>query len=148
MTWSPHVTVAAVIEQDQHYLLVRERSSGETVINQPAGHLEDGESILEAVVREVFEETARHFQPSGLIGIYRYRIESKQRTYLRFCFTGTVSERIPDQTLDPDIIDTHWLTLNDIREQKDKLRSPMVLQCIEDYLNKPLLPLEALHDFV
>ena len=146
MIWTPRVTVAAVVRQNDQYLLVEEHASGQTVLNQPAGHLEDGESLVEAVKREVLEETARHFEPSGLIAIYRYPLPEKNRTYLRFCFAGSVGEPVPGLALDPDITDTHWIGLAQIKNRQDQLRSPMVIQCIEDFLCKPLLPLDTLHD--
>ena len=146
MIWYPHVTVAAVIEKDGRYLLVEEFVDGAQVFNQPAGHLEDGESLIQAIEREVTEETARIFEPSALCGIYRWQPAEKKRTYLRFCFTGFVSEQIPNATLDKEIVDTHWFTLPEITSRSSRLRSPMVLQCIGDYEAGNRIPLSSLHD--
>ena len=146
MIWSPHVTVAAVIEENGRYLLVEEHIEGERVFNQPAGHLEDNESLIQAIEREVVEETARTFEPSALCGIYRWKMSEKRRTYLRFCFTGSVSEQITNRALDKEIIDTHWLTLPEVTSHSPHLRSPMVLQCIRDYESGVRIPLSSLHD--
>lgn len=144
--WHPDVTVAAVCEQQGKFLLVEERakSTKKIVFNQPAGHLEDGESILEAVIRETLEETCCHFTPTALIGLYRLRAENG-KTYLRYTFTGTVSEVDPKHELDPDIIQTHWLSLNEIRAS-NSLRSELVLNCIDDYLAGKRYPLELLKE--
>lgn len=145
MIWKPHVTVAAVIEESGRFLLVEERIDGKAVFNQPAGHLEQGESLLDAVKREVLEETACAFQPQALLGIYLYQLNNKSRSYLRFCFCGKVGASLPDRSLDREIIATHWLTGEEIQKRKPRLRSPMVLQCIQGYLKGMRLPLESLH---
>ena len=132
MSWSPHVTVAAVIEQNGRYLVVEEAPDGVAVLNQPAGHVEFGESLTEAVCREVFEETAREFSPTGLLGIYQWTLPDTDRTYLRFCFRGTVSEPLTGARLDPDITATHWLDRAQIAEGPLPPRSPLVLRCIDD----------------
>ena len=145
MVWTPRVTVAAVIEREGRFLLVEEVIDGETRFNQPAGHLEPGESLLEAVRREVLEETARPFEPLGLVGVYQYEMAHKHRTYLRFCFAGTVGEAEPGRALDEEIVATHWLTLEEIERRRERLRSPMVLACIRDHLQGAALPLDSLH---
>lgn len=142
--WKPHVTVAAIIEQQGQFLLVKELIDGREVYNQPAGHLEAGESLQQAVVREVLEETAHPFDPESLVGIYRFEPGAGQstKTYLRFAFSGKVG--IPlEQALDSDIIDAEWLDLEQIKQLEAQHRSPMVLQCILDYLNKPAYPLDV-----
>ena len=139
------VTVAAVIERAGRFLLVEERIDGRTVFNQPAGHLERGESLLEAVRREVLEETAHPFEPRALVGVYQYELPRKSRTYVRFCFSGEVGEPLPGRRLDDEIIATHWLTLEEIEARGELLRSPMVLQGIHDYLAGSALPLDSLH---
>ena len=146
MIWTPRVTVAAVIEREQHFLLVEERVAGNRVFNQPAGHLERGESLVTAVCREVLEETARTFRPSAIVGIYRWSMSDPERTYLRFCFTGEASEPVPGQALDEEIVATHWLRREQLQHQDYQLRSPMVLRCIDDYLAGMRFPLEALHE--
>jgi 8-oxo-dGTP pyrophosphatase MutT (NUDIX family) len=146
MIWTPHVTVAAVIEQDGHFLLVQERESGRAVLNQPAGHLEDGESLVTAVIRETLEETGWHFQPEAVIGMYRWRHPLKGTTYLRATFTGSGLSHDPDRTLDEGIEDTLWLSIGEIRRQSGMLRSPLVLKSIEDYLAGARYPLSVLAD--
>ncbi|MCB1801614.1 MAG: NUDIX hydrolase [Gammaproteobacteria bacterium] len=132
MRWSPSVTVAAVIRRDDRYLMVEERPSSVRVINQPAGHVEFDESPLQAVQREVLEETGRSFTAQSLLGIYQWTVPDTQRTYLRFCFTGTVGELLPDATIDPDILGQHWLTREQVAHGALPPRSPMVLRCIDD----------------
>jgi ADP-ribose pyrophosphatase YjhB (NUDIX family) len=146
MVWTPRVTVAAVIERDGRFLMVEERKEGRPVFNQPAGHLEAGESLLQAIGREVLEETAHPFKPRGLVGVYRWVTPAGGDTYLRFCFTGTVGERDAGRDLDPDIVDTHWLDAPAIRALEGSLRSPLVLRCLHDALTLRASPLELLHD--
>ena len=146
MIWTPRVTVAAIIPHKDRFMLVEEYVDGRRVFNQPVGHLEDGESLLDAARREVLEETARAFEPVGLVGIYRWRMSARGETYLRFCFQGDVGERIAGVSLDVDIVDTHWLTMADLRARQSSLRSPLVLRCLEDALRKPLAPLDVLYD--
>lgn len=144
MNWAPHVTVAAVIEQDTRYLIVEEIDAGQRVFNQPAGHLEKDESLIEAVIREVSEETARPFTPDKVIGIYQWQKPQTDITFLRVCFSGRVGAAQEQQPLDPDIIDTHWLTFDELAATPGKLRSPMVLQCISDYRKGQLFSLDIL----
>jgi len=146
MTWKPHATVAAVIEENGKFLLVEEHVDGKNVYNQPAGHLEANESFINAVIRETEEETATIFQPDYLIGLYRWVLTAKDRTYLRLCFGGKLTERLENQALDPDIIRTHWLTYDEIIAKRDSLRSPLVLECIDDYRSGKHYPLELLKD--
>jgi 8-oxo-dGTP pyrophosphatase MutT (NUDIX family) len=146
MIWTPHVTVAAVIEQDGRFLLVQERESGRTVLNQPAGHLEDGESLVTAVIRETLEETAWHFQPEAVIGIYRWRHPAKSTTYLRVTFAGPGLSHDIHRPLDEAIEDTLWLSIGEIRRESEMLRSPLVLKSIEDYLAGVRYPLSVLAD--
>ena len=145
MPWSASVTVAAVIRDGDRYLVVEERPDGEPVINQPAGHLEFGETLQQAVEREVLEETGHPFTPTGLVGIYQWTLPGTERTYLRFCFCGHVGDRIPDRALDPDIVATHWLTFEQIARGDLPARSPLVLRCLEDARRSKPLALENLH---
>ena len=145
-TWQPDLTVAAICVKEDKYLIVEERSksSGEMVLNQPAGHLENGETIIEAVIRETREETCRHFKPEALVGLYRLPV-SKDKTYLRYSFIGSVSEFDESLTLDPDITTTHWLSYEEICAST-RLRSPLVKVCIDDYLAGQRYPLEVLRE--
>jgi len=147
MQWTPRVTVAAVIERNGRFLLVEEESGGRPVLNQPAGHLEDGEHLLAAVVREVAEETGMLFQPERLVGIYRWRLAPGDLTYLRFCFSGRVAEAVAQSALDPDILAKHWLEPEAIGTSAPPARSPLVLACIQDYLRGISYPLDLLQDF-
>ena len=138
--WRPSVTVAAVIERDGRFLFVEELIDGKRVINQPAGHLDPGESLVAACAREVLEETAYRFEPAGLVGVYRWHYEPKDVTFLRFCFSGKLLEKT-DRALDKEIITTHWLSLDQLKASA-ATRSPLVLKCVEDYLAGRNYPLD------
>lgn len=143
MSFVPHITVATIIEHRERYLMVEEFSSNRVVFNQPAGHLDPDESLIEAAVRETLEETGWKVEITGLTGIYLFRGENGV-TYQRTCFIGVPIAEQPGQTLDHGIIQAHWLTLAEIEERKSSLRNPMVLECIYDYLNKPRYPLDLI----
>jgi 8-oxo-dGTP pyrophosphatase MutT (NUDIX family) len=143
MVWKPDVTVAAVIERDARFLLVEERIRGRLVFNQPAGHLEDGETLLAAVIRETLEETAWEFSPQWLLGVYQWR-SSRGRSTLRFAFCGSLGRQHPGRPLDPPVVAAHWLTRDEVMARSRALRSPLVLRCIDDYLRGVRLPLETL----
>jgi 8-oxo-dGTP pyrophosphatase MutT (NUDIX family) len=130
----PEITVAAVTENDGRFLVVEERINQRLVFNQPAGHVEEGESLLEAVVREVREETAWRFEPASLVGVYLWRSPLSGVTTMRFTFTGAVDDHQAHQPLDTGIIATHWLSRSELKAREQVLRSPLVLRCIEDYL--------------
>ena len=146
MVWKPHVTVAAVIERDGKFLLVEEETDSGIRYNQPAGHLECRETLTDAVAREVLEETGCTFAPQYLIGVYNWRNEAKDLTYLRFTFGGEVVAQDAQRQLDTGIIAAHWLSLDEIRAVQARLRSPMVMRCIDDYLSGQRYPLELLKD--
>ena len=142
--WKPRTTVAALCERDGRYLLVREEVDGKVVFNQPAGHLEAGETLLEAVIRETLEETRHAFKPTALQGVYRYQPAlNASLTYLRFLFRGEVGERLAGE-LDDEIIAAEWLSYDDVVACRSQHRSPMVLQCIDDYRRHPGFPLEVI----
>lgn len=145
LKWALHVTVAAIVKNSDKYLMVKEKPEDRIVYNQPAGHLEDNESLLDAVKREVFEETGVNFNPTELIGIYRLRQQVRHRTYLRFAFTGEVSSTklMPN---DKDIIDAVWLSLPEIEQLVDQLRGPQVMAGISDYEKGIRYNLEILRD--
>ncbi len=144
MHWRPRTTVAAVIEREGRFLLVEERVAGRLVLNQPAGHLEEAESIEQAVIREVLEETAWQFSPQALVGVYRWRVPPAGDTYLRFCFSGTVTDHRSERPLDADILRTCWLSSAEIRAAAPRLRSPLVLRALEDHLAGLSYPLGLL----
>ena len=146
MTWKPHATVAVVVEDDQgRFLLVEEVSGGKVVFNQPAGHIEENEAILDAVRRETLEETGWEIEPVYFLGVYTYKAPANGVTYYRFCYAAKAIRHATDE-LDTGIIGPHWLTPEEIRELGDQLRSPLVLQCIEDYRNGRKFPLDVVVD--
>jgi 8-oxo-dGTP pyrophosphatase MutT (NUDIX family) len=128
------VTVAAVIEREGRFLLVEERVAGELVLNQPAGHLEHGESLVGAVARETLEETGHLFTPTHVVGFYLWRRETTGTTYFRVAFHGTVEKAPGAVRLDDGIVGVHWLSRSEIVKRRAQLRSPMVLRCLDDYL--------------
>jgi len=162
--WNPSVTVAAIVEDGGRFLLVEEHTSEGLRLNNPAGHLDRGESPLEAVVRETLEETARDFAPHSLLGIYLSRFQRldvaapssaagpeaagqpgvEDVTYLRIAYSGSVGAELPGRVYDQPIVRTLWLTADEIRASAARLRSPLVLRCIEDHLAGRRYPLDAL----
>src|SRR3954469_24533606 len=147
-TFKPSVTVAAVIERDGRFLLIEEETSEGIKLNQPAGHLDPHESLEQAVVREVMEETAHEFIAHALVGMYMSRYQSKTRgtdvTYLRFTFCGEAGKQ-HDQPLDHGILRTLWMTRDEMAACQDRHRSPIMLQCVDDYLAGKRTPLALLH---
>ena len=144
MSWIPHITVASVIEEDKKYLLVEEYVQELVVLNQPAGHLEENETIVEACAREVLEETAYKVRVDYLIGIYQERERNSLDMWLRFCFKCTVENEIIDRKLDKNIIRKVWLNKDDIVNPRYNLRSNMVLKCINDYESGQRYPNEVI----
>ena len=138
MIWKPHATVASIVEKNNQFLMVEEISNGLIVYNQPAGHLEPGESFYDAVIRETSEETAWTFKPELITGIYLWKQSNNstenQRTFLRVAFCGECYDHQAEQALDEGILRAVWMTREEIIEKRTQLRSPMVLQCIDDYL--------------
>ena len=149
--WKPSVTVAAVISKDfdgiQKFLLVEEETRDGLRLNNPAGHLDPGESPVHGCAREALEETAFHFKPTAIVGVYLSRFERAQPeglldiTYLRFAFCGELGEHMTDQALDEGIVRTVWMTADEIRASTDRHRSPLLLTCMEDYLAGRRYPL-------
>jgi 8-oxo-dGTP pyrophosphatase MutT (NUDIX family) len=134
MIWKPNTTVAAIIEQDGRFLMVEENTTEGIRINQPAGHLDEGETILNATTREVLEETAYDFTPTGLLGIYHWQRPAKDITYLRFAFIGKLGMHHAELELDQGIIRALWMTLEELEATQAMHRSPQVLKCVRDYL--------------
>ena len=147
MIWKPNVTVAAVIEQDGKFLMVEEETSEGLRFNQPAGHWEADETLAQGAVRETLEETAYHFNPECLLGIYHWHHPRKNISYLRFAFIGKVHGHEPQRQLDSGILRAVWLSQEEIRATAERHRSPLVLQCIEDYLAGTRYPLELVTHF-
>ena len=147
-TWRPSVTVAAIIERDGRFLLIEEETSEGVRLNQPAGHLDPFETLEQAVVREVMEETAHDFIPHALVGMYMSRYTSLRRgtdvTYLRFTFCGAAGKEY-DQPLDHGILRTMWMTREEMAACQERHRSPIVLKCVDDYLAGKRTPLDLLH---
>ncbi|MEX0732956.1 MAG: NUDIX hydrolase [Aquisalimonadaceae bacterium] len=148
MTWKPHVTVAAIIENAGRFLLVEEMAGGKLVLNNPAGHLEPGESLVQAVIRETREETAWRFQPTAIVGIYRWHFAQRNATYLRVCYCGTVRDHDPEQALDDGIQRTLWLSREELDRTARRLRSPLVLKGIDDFLADTRYPLDVIQDIL
>lgn len=138
----PAVTVAAIIEQDGKFLFVEEESRGARRLNQPAGHLEAGETLLDAVVRETLEESGYVIHPTALVGAYQWAARGKG--YVRFVFVAEIQEHRPDSPLDEGIIGPVWLSLEELRQTSLPLRSPLVLRSVEDYLDQPHYSLDFL----
>jgi ADP-ribose pyrophosphatase YjhB (NUDIX family) len=143
MQWMPHATVAAIIEDNGKFLLVEETTDRGNRFNQPAGHLEDNETLLEAVIRETLEESAYAFKPESLLGIYHWKHEHNDTTYLRFAFIGSVSNHQPELALDEGIVRTVWMTAEEILSNAKLMRSPQVITCIKDYLSGQTFPLSV-----
>src|ERR1700730_669845 len=139
----PEITVAAIAETDGRFLLVEERINRRLVFNQPAGHVEHGESLLTAVISETREETAWRFEPKSLIGVYLWRSPDSGVTTMRFAFSGTVDDHHSAQPLDHGIVGTHWLSRTDLQEREQRLRSPLVMLCIQDYLDGKRQPIAS-----
>ena len=141
--WTPHATVATIVEQEGKFLMVEEIALGEQVINQPAGHMEAGETVVEAAVRETLEETGWHVEPEGLVGLYIYTSPANGVTYHRYCLFGRALRFDPDATLDDGIIGPVWMTIDELRAS-NALRSAMGLTCAEDYLQGKRYPLSVI----
>jgi ADP-ribose pyrophosphatase YjhB (NUDIX family) len=148
MVWKPHVTVAAIVERDGRFLLVEEHTSNGLQFNQPAGHLEENESLIDAVKREVFEETAWQFEPEYLVSIQLWRKKPRSPSFLRCCFAGQCHSHDPNQPLDEGIVATHWLTREEILLQQRRLRSPLVSISVDEYLSGQSYPLALLKSFI
>ncbi|MBX6319496.1 NUDIX hydrolase [Pigmentiphaga sp.] len=149
--WAPRVTVAAVIERDGRFLIIEEETDKGLRLNQPAGHLEAGESLAQAACRETLEETAHPFLPEGLLGTYLWRPGGEAApTYLRFAFVGAAGDPVPGRSLDEGIRRAFWIDADELRARQAEHRSPLVMRCVDDYLRarasgRPWLALDALY---
>ncbi len=145
--WKPSVTAAAIIERDGRFLLVEEHTPEGLRLNNPAGHLDPGESPQQAAVREALEETACVFVPDRLLGVYLARMQrpatGEDVTYVRFAYGGSAAEPDPARSLDHGIVRTLWMTPEEVRGSRDRHRSPLVVRCVEDFLAGTRYPLDA-----
>jgi 8-oxo-dGTP pyrophosphatase MutT (NUDIX family) len=150
--WKPSVTVAAIIEKNGKFLLVEEHTAEGLKLNNPAGHLDPGESPLEGCAREALEETTHHFTPTALVGVYLSRFQRalgdqsvEDITYLRFAFCGELGTAQAHLTLDEGIVRTVWMSPDEIRASTERHRSPLVLRCMEDYLLGQRFPVQLVY---
>ena len=144
MIWTPHSTVATVVEQDGKFLFVEETDNGKTVFNQPAGHLDEGETLFAAARRETLEETGWHVSLTDYLGTYVFKAEN-QITYIRHCFIAQADSHDPSLPLDEGIIAAHWISKDRILSADFAARSPLVKQCLQDYLDGKRYPLDLIH---
>lgn len=145
--WKPNVTVAALIERDGRFLLVEEETEDGLRFNQPAGHLDAGESLVAACSREALEETAWRFEPTALVGIYQWTRPKGDITYLRFAFAGVLGAEEVGRPLDTGILRAVWLTPAEIEASRPRHRSPLIWQCIQDYLAGRRFPLDLIRHY-
>ena len=147
--WKPSVTVAAIVEREGRFLLVEEHTPEGLRLNNPAGHLDPGESPAEGCAREALEETAHTFTPTALVGIYLSRFQREATgediTYLRFAFCGTLGELQLGRSLDTGIVRTLWMTPDEIRASSERHRSPLVVRCMEDCLAGERFPMALIY---
>ncbi len=151
--WKPSVTVAAIIERDGRYLLVEEQTPEGLRLNNPAGHLDPGESPVQGCAREALEETTHLFTPTELVGVYLSRFHRPARpghaaednTYLRFAFCGKLGDVVTGRQLDQGIVRTVWLTPQEVRDSAERHRSPLVVRCMEDHLRGHRYPPEPVY---
>jgi len=145
--WKPNVTVAAVVERDGRFLLVEEETEDGVRINQPAGHLDAGESLVDACARETLEETAWHFRPTALVGVYQWPRPRRDITYLRFAFAGELGAEEIGRPLDDGILRAVWLTAAEVEASRARHRSPLIWQCVQDWLAGRRFPLDLIRHY-
>lgn len=144
MVWKPRATVAVIVRQDDRFLLVEEHVRSRVVFNQPAGHLEPGESLQDAACRECLEETGHAVSLTHLVGVYQWREESNDQHFIRFTFAADVIHHDPEQPLDEGIVACHWKTVDELDSGTLELRSPMVMRNIHDYLAGHCFPTDLI----
>ncbi len=146
MDWNPHVTVATVIEKDGKYLLVEELCNGQLVFNQPAGHLDPNETLEQAAIRETFEETGWHVELQGVVGVALYTSPHNQITYHRTTFYAKALEHDPEHPLDKGIQQAVWMSYEDMLASSDRMRSHLVIKCIEQFQQGHRYPIELVFE--
>jgi len=144
-SFTARITVATVVEQDGKFLLVREHANDQLVLNQPAGHVEAGESLVQAAFRETLEETAWHVEITDFLGVYIFQPARDTGIYYRFCFVARPLKHDSRQKLDREIVEAVWLSADDILARRAEHRSPLVAQCLQDYLGGRRLPLDSIY---
>lgn len=144
--FDPHLTVATVVEREGRYLVVEERPHGTPMLNQPAGHVEGGETLAEGAIRETLEETGYRVRPTHLVGVYVWTSPLNGATYFRFCFAADLLEQVEGHVIDKDIDAHHWYSLDELRARRDMHRSPLVLRCVEDHAAGKRYPLDLIFD--
>lgn len=144
MSWVPHVVLASVVECDGKFLLVEEYAGDKLVLNQPAGHWEEGETLIEGAKREALEETGWDIEPEAFLGLYHYQPPDLDYCFLRIAFTARALKHHPQRPLDTGIQRTLWLTRDEIARERARHRSPMLLRCVDDYLAGKRYPLSIL----
>jgi 8-oxo-dGTP pyrophosphatase MutT (NUDIX family) len=147
MIWKPDVTVAALVERDGRFLFVEEHTVDGVRLNQPAGHLDEGETLIAACAREALEETAHRVAVESLVGVYHWRRPAGDITYVRFAFACRDLGEEAGRALDTGIIRAVWLTPEEFAAQPERHRSPMVLRCLQDYLKRARYPLDVIHHY-
>lgn len=146
MIWTPHATVATIVEKDGKFLFVDEMADGIRVLNQPAGHVDECEPILDAALRETLEETGWEVEITHLVGIYTYTAPHNQVTYYRFCYAARPVRELADAQLDHGIIGPVWLSLEELKARQDQWRSPLVMKCVQDYVAGKQFPLDLVYE--
>lgn len=146
MPWPPHITVACIIEKDNKFLMVEEFRNGVLVFNQPAGHLEPDETLQDAAIREAYEETGWHVEPVALLGVSKYISPQSGVIYYRTTFIARAIKHDSQAELDEGIVNALWLSYEELKSQPEKLRSPLVIKNIEQYLAGQQFPLSVIDD--
>lgn len=146
MAWSAHVVVACIVERDGKFLMVEEQitAQGPTLFNQPAGHWEADETLVEAAVRETLEETGWDVRPTAVLGIYEFKPPELEYTFLRVAFVAEALRHHPERALDDGIVAAHWMTADEIQALQARHRGPAVLRCIADYGKSQRYPLDLI----